>query len=147
MRVIGIDLGSRRIGVAASDPSGTLASPLEVVDRSPHRCVDHARLTRIVEEVGAQRVVIGLPLAMSGRPTAAAQAALAEADELAAVLGVPVETYDERLTTVAAHAALAAGGTRSRRRRRVVDKSAAAVLLQSWMDRRTAIRATQTTRP
>lgn len=147
MRVIGIDLGSRRIGVAASDASGTLASPLEVVERGADHGVDHARLALIVEEVGAERVVVGLPLALSGRPTAAARSAMAEAAEMAAVLAVPVETYDERLTTVVAHAALAAGGTRSRRRRAVVDKSAAAVILQSWMDRRAADRATEATRP
>jgi putative Holliday junction resolvase len=146
VRVIGIDLGSRRIGVAASDPSGTLASPLEVVERGADHGLDHARLARIVEETGAATVVVGLPLAMSGQATAAAKAVVAEVAELAAVLPVPVVTYDERLTTVVAHAALAAGGTRSRGRRPVVDKSAAAVILQSWMDRQAAARATEATR-
>lgn len=136
MRVVGIDLGSRRIGVAVSDASGTLASPYEVVERRPDRSATHAELARIIGEVGAERVVVGLPLSMDGRARDAAQAALAEVDELRAVLAVPVDTVDERLTTVTAHQVMQAGGVSAKQRRGSVDKVAAAVLLQAWLDRR-----------
>lgn len=134
--MVGIDLGSRRIGVAVSDATGTLASPHSVVDRSGDLAADHRRLAAIVAEVGAGRVVVGMPLSLDGTAGAAARAASEEADALAAVVGVPVETYDERLTTVSAQQALRAGGTRARSQRAVIDKAAAAVLLQSWLDGR-----------
>ncbi len=134
--MVGIDLGSRRIGVAVSDATGTLASPHTTVDRSGDVAADHLRLAAIVADVGAGRVVVGMPLSLDGRAGAAAQAAAAEADALAAVVGVPVETYDERLTTVSAQRALRAGGTGARKQRGVIDKAAAAVLLQAWLDGR-----------
>jgi putative Holliday junction resolvase len=85
------------------------------------------------EECG--RVVVGLPLSMDGSIGRAAQAALTEAEQLATVVNVPVETYDERLTTVSADRALMEAKMRADARRRVVDKVAAAVMLQSWIDR------------
>jgi putative Holliday junction resolvase len=133
VRVVAVDLGSTRIGVAVSDPSGVLASPYEVV---PRDAGSHARLRAIVEEVGAERVVVGLPLSLDGRKGAAARAVEAEVVELRSLLPVPVEVYDERFTTVTAHQQLAAGGKRSRARRATVDQAAAAVLLQSWLDAR-----------
>jgi len=136
LRVVGVDLGSRRIGVAVSDVTGTIASPHSVVDRSGDVGADHRRLAGIVMEVGAGRVVVGLPLSLDGRARQAATAAAEEAEALALVVGVPVETYDERLTTVSAQHALRAGGTRARKQRGIIDKAAAAVLLQSWLDGR-----------
>lgn len=137
LRVVGVDLGSRRIGVAVSDSTGTLASPHLVLDRSGDPAADHRRLAGIVAEVGAGRVVVGLPLSMSGASGPAARAAAEEAAALAEVVGVPVETFDERLTTVSAERALRAGGTRGRSRqaqRGGIDKAAAAVMLQAWLD-------------
>ena len=136
MRVAGIDLGTRRIGVAVSDATGTLASPHTVVERSGDVAADHRRLAEIVSEVGAERVVVGLPLSLGGEAGAAARSAAAEAAALAGVVGVPVETYDERLTTVTAQRALRSGGTRAKAQRGVIDKAAAAVLLQAWLDGR-----------
>lgn len=136
MRVVGVDLGSRRVGVAVSDLTGTLASPHVVLERSGDVAADHRRLAEVVAELGAERVVVGLPLSLDGRTGAAAEAALEEAEALAGVVGVPVETYDERLTTVSAQQALLAGGTNTRKQRAVIDKAAAAVLLQSWLDAR-----------
>jgi putative Holliday junction resolvase len=81
-------------------------------------------------------VVVGLPLSLDGRIGPAAKAALAEADELATVVGVPVESYDERLTTVTAERSMMEARMRAEARRRVVDKVAAAVMLQSWLDAR-----------
>jgi len=132
MRVVGIDLGSRRIGVAVSDPTGLIASPYEVVERSP-RSYDEIR--RIVEEVEAERVVVGLPLSLSGGEGPAAVAAREEAAALSEVLApVPVETYDERLTTVSANRSMMDLKMKADARKRVVDKVAAAVMLQSWLE-------------
>lgn len=136
MRVLGLDLGSRRIGVAVSDATGTLASPHAVVERSGDTAADHRRLADLVAELGAERVVVGLPLSMSGEYGPAARAAAEEAGRLAALLPVAVDTYDERLTTVSAQRALRSGGTRARQQRRVIDQAAAAVMLQAWLDGR-----------
>lgn len=136
MRVLGLDLGSRRIGVAVSDATGTLASPHGVVERSGDTAADHRRLAELVIELGAERVVVGLPLSMSGGYGPAARAAAEEAAQLAALLPVAVDAYDERLTTVSAQRALRSGGTRARQQRRVIDQAAAAVMLQAWLDGR-----------
>lgn len=136
MRVLGVDLGSRRIGVAISDTTGTLATPHGVVARSGDPAADHRVLAGLVAELGAERVVVGLPLSMSGGAGPAARAAAEEAVALAAVLAVPVDTYDERLTTVSAQRALRSGGTRAKEQRNVIDKAAAAVMLQAWLDGR-----------
>jgi putative Holliday junction resolvase len=135
VRVLGLDLGSKRIGVAVSDRSGTIATPLTVVARSGSVPRDHQRLRALVVEEEAERVVVGLPLSLDGRVGPAAQRAIAEAEELATVVEVPVETFDERLTTVSADRALMEARIPASARRRVVDKVAAAVMLQTWLDR------------
>lgn len=135
MRVIGIDLGSRRIGVAVSDHTGTLASPLVVVARSGEVARDHQAIADLVAEEGADRVVVGMPLSMSGKAGPAARAAAEEVQLLSEALDVPVETYDERLTTVTADRSMMERRMKADARRRVVDKVAAAVMLQSWLDR------------
>ncbi len=134
LRVIGIDLGSKRIGVASSDSSGTLASPVTVIQRSGSEERDHREILKIVEEYEAVAVVVGLPISMSGELGAAAQAATAEAKRLASVVGVPVHLHDERLTTKTADEALIQNKMKAQARRRVIDKVAAAVMLQSWLD-------------
>ena len=147
MRVVGIDLGERRIGVAVSDSGGTLAVGHETVTRTGDETADHAALARIVAETGAQRVVIGLPLSLDGTEGRAARKVTAEAAAIGAFLGVPVELYDERFTTVEASRALAGAGMRSRARRRVVDEAAATVLLQSWLDGRSGHGAPASSEP
>jgi putative holliday junction resolvase len=137
VRVVGFDLGARRIGVAVSDGTGTLASPRGTIERSGDAGADRGALASMVQEVGATRVVVGLPLSMNGRRGPAARAAQAEADELAAVLapqGIAVETFDERLTTVSAARSLREAGRDGRAQRTRIDQSAAAVLLQAWLD-------------
>lgn len=136
LRVVGIDLGSKRIGVALSDPTGTLASPYTVLQRRGDPAQDHRAIAAIVEEAEAERVVVGLPLSLDGSMGPAAKAAAAEADALAAALPVPVETYDERLTTVTADKSMMERRMKADARRRVVDKVAAAVMLQAWLDAR-----------
>lgn len=136
MRALGLDLGSKRIGVAVSDLTGTIASPLTVIQRGRSRRYDHDRIAALVREEEAECVVVGMPHSLSGGDGPAAKAARAEATALASVVGVPVETYDERFTTVTANRALAESGVRGQARRQVVDKVAAAVILQSWLDAR-----------
>lgn len=138
MRVLGIDLGSKRIGVAASDRSGTIASPLTVITRSRSRREDHLAIKRLVAEEEASAVVVGLPLNMDGTEGPAAEAARDEAARLATVVEVPVFVHDERRTTVEADRVLLERGMNAQVRRRVVDKVAAAVMLQSWLDSRRA---------
>ncbi len=136
MRALGIDLGSKRIGVALSDSDGRLATPYEVVIRSGDPAHDHRRIAELAEEAGAEALVVGLPLSLDGSVGPAAAAALAERDALAEATGLPVETWDERLTTVSADRDLIGLDLRAGARRRVVDKVAAAIMLQSWLDHR-----------
>ena len=132
-RALGLDLGTRRIGVAIS--SGTVATPHTVLERAADQAADHAAIAALVDEVGAERVVVGLPLSLDGKMGPAARAAADEAKALGDVLAVPVETYDERLTTVTADRSLSSLGLKGQARRRAVDKVAAAVMLQAWLDR------------
>lgn len=132
MRALGIDLGSKRIGVALS--SGSLATPYEVVARSGNRRRDHARIAELVAETEATIVVVGLPLSLDGSVGKAAKAARAEMAELAGTLSVEVTAYDERLTTVTADRQLIDQQLGARARRQVVDKVAASVMLQAWLD-------------
>lgn len=130
---LGIDVGSVRIGVAACDPSGVIASPVETVRRAGGS--DVVRLVQLARDLNAVEVVVGLPLSLSGKPGAAAEAAVSYASELARALApVPVRLVDERLTTVSAHSNLATAGLRSRARREVVDQQAAVIILQSALD-------------
>jgi len=133
--VLGLDLGSKRVGIALSDRSGTIASPFTVLQRSGSLRKDHEAIARLVAEEECERVVVGLPLSLDGSLGRAAKSAIDEAERLATVVGVPVETYDERLTTVSADRALIEAKMRADARRRVVDKVAAAVMLQAWIDR------------
>lgn len=134
VRALGLDLGGRRIGVAVSDRSGTVASPLDVILRTGSRQRDHDRIARLVADEDAEVIVVGLPLSMDGRLGPAAKAALTEVRVLGSVVGVPVLTHDERLTTVTAERSLREAGLDGRARRKVVDKVAAAVMLQAWLD-------------
>jgi len=135
VRVVGLDLGTARVGVAASDASGTIATPREVLQRTGDPAADMAAIVRAVEELEAELVVVGLPLSLDGTMGPAARAAAAEVEALRSALGVRVETYDERLTTVTADRSLKELRMKAPARRRVVDKVAAAVMLQAWLDR------------
>jgi putative Holliday junction resolvase len=134
LRAIGLDLGERRIGVSLSDSGGTVATPYEVVQRSGDRDRDHREIARLAEEAGAELIVIGLPLSLDGSKGPAATAVEAEAESIRLRIGLPVELWDERLSTVEATHRLQAAGVRGRKRRHVVDQVAATVILQSWLD-------------
>ncbi len=136
VRALGVDLGAKRIGIALSDSSGTIAGPFTVILRSGSESRDHAQIKKLVIEEEVEIVVVGLPLSLSGAIGRAAEAAVQETKRLATVLDVPVTTFDERLTTVSAERTLREAKMNAQARRRVVDKVAAAVMLQSWLDQR-----------
>ena len=126
MRVLALDYGSARCGCALSDPTGTLAAPIDPIERPATRR-GFARVTDLVRERGVERVVVGLPLGLSGADTAQTRETRAFADRLAGVVAVPVEMYDERFTTAIA--------ARSGDPRTSEDSRAAAVLLEDWLAR------------
>ncbi|MBD3147212.1 Holliday junction resolvase RuvX [Microbispora bryophytorum] len=129
---IGVDVGSVRIGVARSDPSGLLATPVETVRRGRG---DLARIEEIAAEHEAIEIVVGLPTSLSGRESHAAGAAREFAVRLAArVAPVPIRLVDERLTTVSAQQGLRSSGVKARNQRDVIDQAAAVVLLQAALD-------------
>jgi putative Holliday junction resolvase len=133
-RTLALDLGTRRIGVAVSDSDGSVATPYDTVQRSGDRERDHARIADLVDETGAEVLVVGLPMSLDGGKGPAARAILDEVDELSIVVPVPVETWDERLSTVEAERSMRAMAVPKAKRRRIVDQLAATVILQSWLD-------------
>lgn len=136
-RVVAVDLGSRRIGVAVSDVARAMAFPRPMIERSGDPAADRRAVAAVVEEVGATVLVVGLPLSLDGRHGPAARAAAAETVALETAVagtGARVESFDERLTTVSAETALATAGKRAKARRQSVDSAAATVLLQAWLD-------------
>ncbi len=131
-RVLGLDLGDVRIGVAISDERRRLAVPLGTVRAGAPQ--DLRAIAELVREQDVSLVVVGHPLSLSGERGEAARRAEAFAEALRAALPVPVELQDERLSTVEADRALREAGARGRRRRRAVDRSAATVILQAYLD-------------
>ena len=130
---LGLDPGDARIGVASSDPSGILATPVETVARGEG---DLGRLAALVGELGAVRIYVGLPRSMSGGEGPAAGKVRAFARELSnRVQPVPVRLCDERLSTVTAEGQLRAQGRKGKKRRAVVDQAAAVVILQGALER------------
>ena len=133
-RALALDLGSKRIGVAASDTTRTLASPVTVIERRGNHAADHKAINEVIDEYEADVVVVGLPLSLSGKESHAAKLIRDEVVELEASLTIPVVLHDERFTTATAHASMMERKMKADARRRVVDKVAAAVLLQNWLD-------------
>jgi len=133
-RVMGLDLGTRRIGVAMSDELGLTARGVCVVDRGGARR-DLDRLRALARQYEAGRVVVGLPLGLSGEAGQAARDATAFAGRIGAALGLPVEMWDERLSTVAAERAMLEADLSRARRRKAIDAVAAAYMLQGYLDR------------
>ena len=136
MRFLGLDLGTRTIGVAQSDPTGFLASGVETIRRtSPEH--DFARLAELVEQLSVQGIVLGYPKNMNGTIGERAKACEAFAEELRARFPhVPVTLWDERLSTVAAERVLIDADLRRSKRKQVIDKMAAVVILQNYLDSR-----------
>jgi putative holliday junction resolvase len=133
VRVLAIDPGTVRLGLALSDPSGTIAQPLSVLRRRSE-AEDLEALQELAERYGVGQVVIGLPRTMDGRLESAALEAQAFGSKVERALGRPVAYWDERLTTVAAERYLIDQGKRRIKRRQEVDRMAATLLLQGYLD-------------
>ena len=132
MRVLALDIGEKRVGVAMSDAGGTIASPLVVI-----AATDVARVepvTALIEEHGVDLVVVGLPLTMQGSEGPQATRVRQVAEELARGLPIPVVYHDERLSSAEAGRAMRAAGTSSKKARGDLDKVAAALFLQAFLD-------------
>lgn len=130
MRVMALDFGERRIGVAISDPTGTLATPHTVIRRRS-KVEDFAAVARLVTELEAERVVVGLPLSLNGEIGPQARRVMRYTQALKQTLDVPVELFDERYSTVTADELLTESG---RKRRVPIDAAAAAVILQDYLE-------------
>jgi putative Holliday junction resolvase len=130
-RILGIDLGRARIGVAVSDELGMLAHPVETIAASGN---PEKRIAELVREKNAERVIVGLPRHMNGSVGIGATEALAFAKKLQAMLPCEVLTWDERLTTTAANRALRESGRKARQSRGIVDQVAAQMILQGYLD-------------
>ena len=132
---VGVDVGSVRVGVARTDPSALVATPVETVPRDARGGADLHRIAQIVHDAGAVEVVVGLPRTLRGDEGSAAASARQYATAIARLVSpVPVRLVDERLSTVSAHRTLRDAGVRRRRHRPVVDQVAAVVILQSALD-------------
>lgn len=134
-RVLAIDFGKVRAGIAISDELGLYAHARPALDATNRKPL-LAALTQIIRDEGVERLLIGLPLELSGDRGPAARRALQFAQELADATGIEVELIDERLSTVEAGRQLRASGVAGRKQKAMVDGVAASVLLQSWLDGR-----------
>jgi putative Holliday junction resolvase len=136
VRILALDVGSVRIGVAVSDPLGMLASPHGVIERaSPQK--DCERVRQLVEQLMVEEIVVGLPLRTDNKESEMAQKVEEFAQTLRQAVNVPVRLIDERFSTKIADAALRSAGQSGRKRRENVDAAAAAVILQGYLDGKT----------
>ncbi len=133
-RAMGVDLGSRRVGIAISDSDRKVASPIDTIERKNDVPRSHRAIQDLVSEWEADVLVVGLPLSLDGSDGPAAKSARREAQALAVLLNIPVELYDERLTTVTADRLLMEQNMDAIARRKVVDRVAASIMLQAWLD-------------
>ncbi len=134
MRVIGIDLGSKRIGIALSDSDLTVATPLDVIERSGNVENDHIAILKITDEWEVKRIIVGLPISLDGTLGASAQSVIDEISRLGNLTDIPIETHDERFTTVTAEQILLQQNVKRDKKKMVIDKVAAAIILQGWID-------------
>ena len=137
MRVLGIDVGERRIGLAVSDPTGTLATPLETLERRRGKRFPLSRLEAVAREHGVEHVVVGLPLDLRGEENEWCAEVREVGRRLGERLGLEVSFVDERLSSVRAERAVRSLGLGKRRREQKgrVDAAAAQLILQAWLDR------------
>jgi putative Holliday junction resolvase len=135
VKVLGLDLGEKRVGVAVSDPNGTVAHPLKQIEVRGRRDLVE-QVARLVAETAAERVVVGMPVRLDGQAGAQARRVEATVEALRETLAVPVETWDERLSTRQADRSMQGAGLSADRRRAKRDMVAAALILQSYLDAR-----------
>jgi putative pre-16S rRNA nuclease len=134
-RVLGLDVGSKRIGVAVSDPLGITAQGLETLQRSTKRR-DFEHLQRVIQQYDVREIVVGLPLRMSGAEGIQSDKMQVFAEELRKRFRLPVHLWDERLTSVEANRLLREADLSIEKRGKAVDRMAAVLILQGWMERR-----------
>jgi putative Holliday junction resolvase len=132
-RILALDVGERRIGLAVSDPLGLTAQGLRTLERANNR-QDFARLAELATEWDVELILVGHPVKLSGAEGRQAESMRSFAAALSARLGLPVKLWDERLTTLEAQRVLRQSGTSIRKRARAVDRLAAVLLLQSYLD-------------
>ncbi len=134
MRILGLDLGEKNIGIAVSDQFGWTAQGLESIRSKGNVKEDMDKINSVVQKYEVEKIVIGLPRNMDGSYGPQAQKALKFAELLKKRLGLPVETWDERLSTAAAQRLLIEADVRRKKRRSVVDQLAASIILQGYLD-------------
>ncbi len=134
MRIMGIDFGDRKIGIAVSDLLGWTAQGVETIVRQPGLEKDLDKIKAIAQKYEVEKIVVGLPRNMNGTIGPQGEKALAFAEKVRYHLELPVETWDERLTTAAAERLLISADVRRAKRRQVIDKMAAAIILQGYLD-------------
>lgn len=136
MRIIGLDFGDKTIGVAVSDELGWTAQALEVIQRkSGSLDVDIKRISELVEQYAAGEIVVGLPKNMNGEIGPRGEICIEFAERLKLTLNMPVQLWDERLTTISAQRTLLQADVSRKKRKKVVDKMAAGLILQGYLDR------------
>lgn len=145
-RVLGLDVGLRRIGVALSDPLGITAQGLETLHRK-NKKHDFAHLHRVIRQYGVKEIVVGLPLRMSGAEGAQAEKIQAFAEDLRKHFKLPVHLWDERLTSAEANRLLRETDLSIEKRGEAVDRMAAILILQGWMESRTTRHADEQQEP
>lgn len=133
-RYLGLDVGSRRIGVAVSDELGLTAQPVMTLERRSNRREDLRSLARLCRRFGVAGIVVGNPLHLSGEQSPRALKTQAFASELGELTRLPIHLWDERLTTREAHQILYAASHERQKHRKVVDQVAATLILQSFLD-------------
>ena len=134
-RVLGLDVGARRIGLAVSDPLGVTAQGLQTLHRRNRR-YDFGELRKVLTQYEVREIVVGNPLRMSGESGVQAEKMAGFAAQLEQAFAIPVRLWDERLSTAEAHRLLDQTGIRDARRKEVIDKMAAVLILQSFLDAR-----------
>ena len=135
MRILGLDIGEKRIGVAVSDPSATVATPLAVLD-ARQALGDGRELSRLVSDYGIGLLVAGLPLSLDGTEGPQAVRVRSAAQRLAGIVSLPLEFADERLSSAEARRTMSDAGVSDREKRGSIDMVAAAIFLQSYLDAR-----------
>ncbi|GAB7023544.1 Holliday junction resolvase RuvX [Salidesulfovibrio brasiliensis] len=133
MRVLAIDFGTRRVGLAISDPTGTLASPYKTIERSTRDAL-FDELLEIIQKEAVQTVVVGLPLSLDGEDTLTTRQARNFADSLARRIEQPVHLVDERLSSAEAENELRAAGLKRKKKKMALDQQAATVILRTWLE-------------
>ncbi|MEN6371511.1 MAG: Holliday junction resolvase RuvX [Armatimonadota bacterium] len=134
MKLMGLDIGEKRIGVALSDDTGSFAFPFTTIVRTVSEKADLRSIVRIIEEENVSKVIAGIPIMLSGQEAVQAEKIRAFAGKLARRLRIPLEYWDERYSTAEAERMLIDAGKSREARKNIIDKAAAAVILQSYID-------------